>query len=173
MSCTTSSLITRKDVDKATLVFSINNFERAKHIKKVGQLLKSDSFIIGVSKFNLQIYPSGETEEDQGFVSVYLNNASEHSVTGKYTMIIGNKVSQQSFELESDEVFGSAKFVKASEVGQNMKATVTVTLLKEEVLDGLPGGVSLTDWQFMKKREAENQQKLEQKLVKLEQKIKE
>ena len=91
MSCTTSSSITPKDVDKAILVLSINNFDKAMNTNKNGQELESNTFSIGASKFNIGIYPSGQKDKDKGFVSVFLNNISEHNVTVKYTMSVGNE----------------------------------------------------------------------------------
>ena len=173
MSYTTSSSITRKDLDKATLIFSIDNFAQAKNDKKSGQGLKSETFSIGASKFFLKIHPSGEIDGDQGFVSVFLRNASEHKVTVDYIMSIGTKeYSCESRVMKPGMGVGYTQFMKVSEVGQNVKVTADVTLVKEEILDGLPGGLSLTDWQFLKKSDADNQQKMELRLVqKLEQKI--
>jgi hypothetical protein len=81
MSYTTSSTIFRKDLDKATLTFCIDNFVQAKNNMKNGQSLSSETFSMGASKFFLRIFPSGKEDKDQGFMSVFLINASEHKVT--------------------------------------------------------------------------------------------
>ena len=49
MSYTTSSSITRQDLDKASFSFSINKFPDAKRIKKAGEFIKSDTFSIMAS----------------------------------------------------------------------------------------------------------------------------
>ena len=172
MSYTTSSSITRKDLDKATLIFSIKDFAQAIIDKNNSQDLRSEVFSIGAaplngaSKFFLRIYPSGAEDTDEGFVSVFLKNASEHNVTVDYILNVGNKeASYESIVIKPGKGWGRGQFIKMSEVCQDAEVKADVTLLKEEILDGLPGGLSLTDWQFMKKSDADNQQKMELRLV--------
>ena len=171
MSYTTNSSINRQD--KASFSFSINNFPNAKQSKKTGEGIVSKIFSIMASRFAIVVYPNGERDEDSGFVSVFLHNVSDHTVTVDYTLTVGSKVlSEKSIKIESKEGGGWYQFIKTSEVGQNMEVTTDVTLVKEEILDEAVGGQSLASWQLGKKSEAENEQKLEQKLEQiLEQKL--
>ena len=90
-----------------------------------------------------------------------------------YTVAVGSKVhSGKSIKIESKKGSGWPQFIEGSEVGQIVKVTVNLNLMKEEILDEAVGGVSLARWQLMKKKEAENEKKLEQKLEqKLEKKL--
>ena len=178
MSYTTNSSITRQDLDKASFSFSINNFPDAKRTKKkTGEFIKSDIFSIMASKFIIDVYPSGWSDEDSGFVSVFLHNVSDHTVTVNYTLTVGSEVSSgKSIEIKPKKGNGFPQFIKISEVGQKMEVTAQVTLVNEDILDEAVGGQSLASWQLGKKSEAENQQKLQLKLeqkleLKLEQKL--
>ena len=132
------------------------------------------------SRFTIFVYPSGKRVENSGFVSVFLDNVSDHKVTVDfasffrlgvnmstvdYTVTVGSKVlSVKSSEIESKKGQGWPRFIEANEVGQNMEVIVHMTLVKENILDEAVGGVSLASWQLGKRSEAENLQKLEQKL---------
>ena len=128
MSYTTSCSTTRKDLDKATFLFSINKFAQAKYNKENGQPLESETFSIGASKFSLRMFPSGEAEKDLGFVSLFLMNASEHNVTVEYTLSIGSmQYSYDARVMKPGIGTGHTHFIKVSDVGLNMKAKADVT----------------------------------------------
>ena len=173
MPFTTNSSIIRQDQDKASFSFSINNFPDAKRTKKTGEKIESEIFSIMASRLNVSVYPSGRNDKDSGFVSVYLRNVSNHTVTVDYTLTVGNLVLDvKSRMIESKEGKGLPQFIKTSEVGQDMVVTAEVTRVKEEIIDEAVGNMSLASWQLMKKSEAENLQKLELKMEqKLEQKL--
>ena len=125
MSYTTSSSITRQDLDKASFSFSINNFPDAKRTrKKTGEFIKSDTFSIMASKFNIAVYPSGGRDEDSGFVSVFLFSASDHTVTVDYTFTVGSKVQRgKSIEIKPKKgnSLGSPRSVKSARTWKSLR----------------------------------------------------
>ena len=169
----TSSSITRLGLDKASFSFSINNFTTAKSITKTGQEIRSMDFSIGASKFNIAIFPNGEDDEVDEFTSVFLNNESAHEVTMDYTISIGRFASESEKLscIESKGGRGWKRFVKKTALGQNITIVADITLVKEDIINGI-GVASLRDWQFMKqKMEQKLEEKLEQKLEQIEQKL--
>ena len=126
---------------------------------------------------NVSIYPNGDRDENKEFMSVYLNNDSPHDVTVNYRISIGylKSASKNSSLILSKSGRGFSQFVKISAIGifaLNVTVKAEVTILKEEILNGI-GVVSLGDWQFMEQKiEQKMEQKLEQKLEqKMEQKM--
>ena len=128
MSYTTNGSINRQGLDKATFSFSFSNFPDAKKSKKTGEKIESELFSSMASRFKIYVYPSGRRDEDSGFVSVFLHNVSDHTVTVDYTLTVGSKVrSGKSSEIDSKKGWGWHQFMKTSEVCQNMEVTVDVT----------------------------------------------
>ena len=125
MSYTTNSSITRQDLNKASFSFSINNFPDAKRTKKkTGEFIKSDIFSIMASKFIIDVYPSGWSDEDSGFVSVFLHNVSDHTVTVNYTLTVGSEVSSgKSIEIKPKKgnSLGSPRSVKSARTWKSLR----------------------------------------------------
>ena len=134
MSYTTSSSITRLDLDKASFSFSINNLPEAKSITKTGEKIKSMDFSIGASEFSIGIYPNGDEDmnDDDEFTSVFLYNDSDHDVTVDFTISIGSLVSktwEKSSVIKSTEGSGWDELIKKTALGQNIMVKAEVTLV--------------------------------------------
>ena len=176
MPYTTSTSITVQAMNKASFSFTINNFPEAKRIKKVNQAIDSEIFSIMASQLSIAVYPSGVEDKAKDYLSVYLHNHSSHKVMVKYSLAVEDNVFSDIYsEIKMQRMVGLIKFIRISDIGQNLEVTGQVTLLREDLLDESVGGLSLATWEFMKKSEEENLQNLEQRLKEnlnqLEQKI--
>ena len=63
----------------------INTFHKKIKTFKIGREIYSRVFRVGESKFQIEIYPSGNTKEHKGNVSVFLQNKSDWRVLLKAT----------------------------------------------------------------------------------------
>ena len=155
MSYTTSCSIVRHDLDKASFNFTINNFPKAKSIMKTGDEIQSIDFSIGGSKFYIGIYPNGDEHENNEFLSVYnvqctmynvqctlyIHNKSDHrhKVTVDYTISIGRSSSAEAIIIKPHNGYGWGQFVKKIALPFNITVKVEATLVKEDIINSLPG----------------------------------
>ena len=86
MAIETNSWSVREDFNKAKLKLEIPNFSDVVGKTKKGDELSSKLFLVGRSKFRLDVYPSGCDSAEQGMLSAFLHNASNHDVVVDYTM---------------------------------------------------------------------------------------
>ena len=141
MSYTTSCSIVRHDLDKASFNFTINNFPKAMSIMKTGDEIQSIDFSIGGSKFYIGIHPNGDEHKNNEFLSVYIHNKSDHRVTVNYTISIGRLMSSSAEDIiiKPYDGYGWGQFVKKSALPLNITVKVEVTLVKEDIINSLPG----------------------------------
>ena len=141
MSYTTSCSIVRHDLDKASFNFTINNFPKAKSIMKTGDEIQSIDFSIGGSKFYIGIHPNGDEHKNNEFLSVYIHNKSDHKVTVDYTFSIGRLMSSSAEDIiiKPHDGYGWGQFVKKNALPLNITVKVEVTLVKEDIINSLPG----------------------------------
>ena len=80
MAFNTSSWCVREDVNKAKLKLEIPNFSEVVANTTKEQKISSKQFDVGMSKFTLDIYPSGMSGAKEGVFSATLHNESNHDV---------------------------------------------------------------------------------------------
>ena len=71
----------RKPNLEVEATFIIGDFEKEMNICKTKEMLESRIFILGETPFKIKVYPSGDGEESQNHVSIYLVNESNNDVS--------------------------------------------------------------------------------------------
>ena len=127
----------REDFNKAKLKLEIPNLLWAGKGDRIGSKL----FLVGRSKFTLSVYPSGNMSAEQGMLSVFLNNASNHDVVVDYT-ITAEGARAESVHIENEWIEkgcgrGRREIMKTSEVGAVLIITVEGTLKWEDLSGGM------------------------------------
>ena len=121
----------REDFNKAKLKLEIPNLLWAGKGDRIGSKL----FLVGRSKFRLDVYPSGCDSAEQGMLSAFLHNASNHDVVVDYTMAAEGieSISSTNLKIVPGVGKGCRNFMKAKEVGAALNITVGVTLKWEDI----------------------------------------
>ena len=137
----TSSWFGQEESNKAKLKLVIPNFSDVLGKTRKGDKIRSEMFLVGRSKFTLDVYPSGIGAAKQGMISVYLHNESNHDVVVDYTITAGEAEFKfqnfQNSKIEKDGGWGSRNFMKAKEVEAELNITVGVTLKWEDISGGM------------------------------------
>jgi len=134
-----SSWSMKEEVNKAKLKLEIPNFSDVVGNTSKGQRVISQQFDVGGAKFALKIYPNGQQGAEEGMLSAFLGNESNHDVVVDFTISVegGNKKSDESAKIKKGSGWGWMNFMRASEVGIDLKATVGVRLKWEDISGGL------------------------------------
>ena len=69
-----------RTADGIKYVIKIDNFRQMTRTFKTGQVIRSQTFYIGLSGFKIKIYPGGREDSDDNCVSVFLSNESKWGV---------------------------------------------------------------------------------------------
>ena len=135
----TSSWSMKEEVNKAKLRLEISNFSDAVGNTRRGQGVKSKQFDVGGSKFALKIFPNGDLEATKGMLSAYLYNESNHDVVVGFTISVegGESMSDKNAKIEKGSSWGWENFMRASEVGTDLKTTVEVELKWKDISGGV------------------------------------
>ena len=135
MAFNTSSWSVKEEVNKAKLRFEIPNFSDVVGNTTKGQDLGSKQFDVGGSKFALGIYPKGVQQAKKGMMSAFLRNESNHDVEVDFTISVegGNAKSWENEKIEKNKGRGWKNFMRASEVGTDLKTIVEVKLKWEDI----------------------------------------
>ena len=137
----TSSWFCKEESNKAKLKLEIPNFSDVLGKTRKGDKISSKMFLVGRSKFTLDVYPSGIGAAKQGMISVYLHNESNHNVVVDYTITAGEAEFKfqnfQNSKIEKDGGWGSRNFMKAKEVEAELIITVGVDLKWEDISGGM------------------------------------
>ena len=139
MAFNTSSRSVKEGVNKAKLKFEIPNFRDVVGKTRKGQVISSKQCDVGESKFALVIYPNGTQLAEKGMMSAYLLNESNHDVVVDFKISVerGNTVSGENEKIKKGEGLGRVNFMRAREVGTDLKMTVEVKLKWEDVSGGV------------------------------------
>ena len=136
MAIETNSWSVREDFNKAKLKLEIPNFSDV-----VGKTkkLSSELCLVGRSKFFLRVYPSGHRSAEQGMLSAYLSNASNHDVVVDYTITAegAESKSEKNSKIETGCAYGWENFMKTSKVGAVLIITVEVAVKWEDLSGGM------------------------------------
>jgi len=148
MDFNTSSWSVKEDFNQAKLRLEIPNFSDVVGNTRKGQGIKSKLFDVGGSKFVLEIYPNGDLKAEEGMLSVFLNNESNHDVVVDYTISVDGinresreyekieKVTENS-RIEKGKGKGRRNFMSSSEIETDLKTTVEVKLKREDISRGV------------------------------------
>ena len=106
-----------------------------------GKEIYSKGFMIGESVFKIDIYPNGNSPEEVGYVSVYLNNDSSWKVKSRVTFSVKRHKRAFAGYIEKGQSSGIPKFVSHVEMEKKnllnddngLTLEVDVELLEEEV----------------------------------------
>ena len=139
MAFNTSSWSVKEEVNKAKLKLEIPNFSDVVGNTSKGQRVISKQFDVGGAKFALKIYPNGEEGAEEGMLSAFLGNESNHDVVVDFTISVegGNKKSDESAKIKKGSSWGWMNFMRASEVGIDLKAKVGVRLKWQDISGGV------------------------------------
>ena len=96
-----------------------------------GDKISSKLFDIERSEFTLRVFPNGNTLEEEGFLSAFLRNESNHDV------VVGESGFDVNSKIEKKCGKGFGKLMKANEVGTDLNLTVEVKLEQEDISGGL------------------------------------
>ena len=121
----------------------INAFHKKIKTFKIGREIYSRVFRIGESKFQIEIYPNGNTKEHKGNVSVYLANKSDWRVKLKVTFSLVHDIfhGEQTLEhcYDPGNSYGWPAFVGHKDCTYNdldegtFRLQATITVQDEEV----------------------------------------
>ena len=138
MAFNTSSWSVKEEVNKAKLKLEIPHFSDVVGNTSKGQRVISQQFDVGGAKFALKIYPNGQQGAEEGMLSAFLCNESNHDVVVDFAISVegGNKKSDESAKIKKGSSWGWMNFMRASEVGTDLKATVEVILKWEDISGG-------------------------------------
>ena len=176
MAFNTSSWSVKEEVNKAKLKLEIPNFSDVVGNTSKGQRVISQQFDVGGAKFALKMYPNGQQGAEEGMLSAFLGNESNHDVVVDFTISVegGKEKSAESAKIEkgmlavylrnesnhdvvvdftisveggSEDSWENAKiekrrkrgrrnFMRASEVGTDLKTIVEVELKWEDIAGG-------------------------------------
>ena len=124
-----NSWYVREDFNQAKLKLEIPNLLWAGKGDRIGSKL----FLVGRSKFRLDVYPSGCDSAEQGMLSAFLHNASNHDVVVDYTITAEGAEPKSVKNLKIVPGVGQGvwphctwNFMKAKEVGAALNITVEV-----------------------------------------------
>ena len=70
-------------------VWTIADFKNKMEKSKTGKRILSDGFYIGDTEWHLWLYPAGRREEDKGWVSVFIDQKSNKTVTATFDFFTG------------------------------------------------------------------------------------
>ena len=144
MTLNTSSWSVKENFNKAKLKFVIPDFSDLVCNTRKGDGIKSKQCDVGGSKFALMIYPNGSRNAEEGMLSVFLHNESNHDVVVDYTISVegGNRRSWENIRIEKCDGIGWKNFMRASEVGTGLVGTDLKTTVEVELKwEDLSGGV--------------------------------
>ena len=88
MAFNTSSWSVKEEVNKAKLKLVIPNFSEVLGNTSRGQGVISKQFDVGGTKFALEIYPKGYQGAEEGMLSAFLCNQSNHDVVVDFTISV-------------------------------------------------------------------------------------
>ena len=94
MAFKTSSWSVKEEVNKAKLKFEISNFSHVVGKTSRGQTIDSKQFDVGGSKFALEISPKGHWQANEGMLSAFLVNESDHDVVVDCTISVEGGVKE-------------------------------------------------------------------------------
>ena len=110
---------------------------------RCGKEIYSRQFKIGESVFRIKIYPNGNSSENKGHVSVYLQNESSWKVKCSVTFTVKRHAKTTAGYIEKDRGWGLCKFISHEEMDEveepllnedgGFTLEVDVDLLEEEV----------------------------------------
>jgi len=166
MAFNTSSWSVKEEVNKAKLKLVIPNFSEVLGNTSRGQGVISKQFDVGGTKFALEIYPKGYQGAEEGMLSAFLCNQSNHDVVVDFTISVegGNTKSAESAKIEKGcgWAWGWMNFMRASEVGTDLKTTVEVRLKWQDISGGLGEQNQVTRRRDLVQVEERLEEKLEQ-----------
>jgi len=138
MAFNTGSWSVKENTDMAKLKLVIPNFSDVVNNTTKGKSIKSKSVDVGRSKFALKIYPKGHQQAKKRDISVFLYNIGTNDVVVDYTISVegGISTSLENEKIEKNKGVGLLNFMKASEVGTDLKITVVIKLKWEDISEG-------------------------------------
>jgi len=137
MAFNTGSWSVKENTDMAKLKLVIPNFSDVVNNTTKGQSIKSKSVDVGGSKFALKIFPKGHQQAKRRNISVFLYNKGNNDVVVDYTISVGGILtSLENEKIEKNEGVGLLNFMKASEVGTDLRITVVIKLKWEDISEG-------------------------------------
>ena len=138
MAFNTSSWSVKEDANKAKLKLEIPNFSEVLGNTRKDQEIRSKQVAVGGSKFALSVCPKGYKKAEEGMLSAFLENESDHDVVVDYTISVegGNSFSAQNTKILKKAGRGKWNLMRASEVGKDLNITVDFALKWEEISGG-------------------------------------
>ena len=146
MAFNTSSWSVKEDANKAKLKLEIPNFSEVLGNTRKDQEIRSKQVAVGGSKFALSVCPKGwdgmgwkgYKKAEEGMLSAFLENESDHDVVVDYTISVegGNSFSAQNTKILKEAGRGKWNLMRASEVGKDLNITVDFALKWEEISGG-------------------------------------
>ena len=153
MSGLTTEYMIKKSDNSIRYDILINTFHKKIKTFKIGREIYSRVFRVGESKFQIEIYPSGNTKEDKGNVSVFLRNKSDWKLKLKATYRLGHLDYDSDYDFDysssgeeaiekyfdADESFGWPTLIAHQQCNYDnlrdgtFEIQVTITVLEEEV----------------------------------------
>ena len=142
MEFNTSSWSLKEDANKAKLRHKIPKFSEVLGNTKKGQEIRSKQVAVGGSKFALDIAPKGHKKAEEGMLSAFLFNESDHDVEVEdFTITVEGGISRstQNNKIAKNTCMGWSNFMRASDVGEDLNITVDLDnssdLVKVEISD--------------------------------------
>ena len=117
----------------------IEKFQEKMRKWKAGRAVRSKIFSIGHSRFQLNVYPSGRSENIRGYVSVYLHNLNAWDLMVTYSITVGteNHTREKSI-IEKNYGIGKHDFLGHScnylLLNSRVVLRAKITLLREQVV---------------------------------------
>ena len=137
MAFNTSSWSLKEDANKAKLKLEIPNFSEVLGNTRKDQEIRSKQVAVGGSKFALSVCPKGYKKAEEGMLSAFLENESDHGVVVDTISVEGgNSTSAQNCKIAKNTSMGWWNFMRASEVGTDLNITVDFALKWEEISGG-------------------------------------
>ena len=141
MSGLTTEYMIKKSDNSVRYDVLINAFHKKIKTFKIGREIYSRIFRVGESKFQIEIYPNGNTKEHKGNVSVFLQNKSDWKLKLKATLCVDHHDFSDSMEryFDADESFGWPTLVAHNQCNYDnlregtFEIQVTITVLEEQV----------------------------------------
>ena len=136
-----NSWFVKEEENKAKLKLEIPNFRDVVSTTRKGDRIGSKPLLVGRSKFRLDVFPSGCMSAEQGMLSAFLHNASNHDVVVDFTMTAKGvrPVSVRNWKIRPGCGKGGRDFMTAKEVGAAFNITVEVTLKREDISGDMVG----------------------------------
>jgi len=136
--------------NSANFQFIIYDFSEAKLANRFGQAINSKFFAIRNTRFKLSVHPCGNGKANAGYVSVYLQNDSAHSVIVNCSVHIeGEEFTFDNQMIDPLGSYGWSQLMENSRVDKDLDITVDTILQQEEIEDEDEG---LGDRKYMKKK---------------------